>query len=212
MADLTLIHTAEVHVASFASLAPNANLSQIVRSDWLSRAQDGIDDSLRNEIISTIASLEGPVLCSCTTIGEVAETAGATRIDWPMMQQAAQTGGPVLMAYCLDSTRSPSSALLRRAFSEIGEPPDFTLLNLTDLWHLFETGDMTAFAEAITAAVLAALATHPKTSAVVLAQASMKEAGPNMAPLLEIPVLTSPEIALQALLPAGHDSLPPKGA
>ncbi|WP_122075797.1 hypothetical protein [Pseudophaeobacter sp. EL27] len=212
MADLTLIHTAEVHVASFASLAPDASLSQIVRADWLARARDGIDDSLRDEIASTIKGLKGPVLCSCTTIGEVAEIAGATRIDWPMMQQAALTGGPVLMAYCLDSTRTPSSALLRRAFSEIGASPDFTLLNLTDLWHLFETGDMTAFAEAITTAVLAALATRPKTSAVVLAQASMKEAGPNLASQLDIPVLTSPETALQALLPAGHDSLSPKGA
>jgi len=212
MTDLTLIHTAEVHVASFASLAPEANLSQIVRSDWLARAQGGIDDCLRDEITSTIDGLKGPVLCSCTTIGAVAEAAGATRIDWPMMQKAAQIGGPVLLAYCLDSTRTPSSALLRRAFSEIGASPDFTLLDLTDLWHLFEAGDIGAFAEAITTAVLAALATRPETSAVVLAQASMKEAGPSLAPLLEIPVLTSPEIALQALLPAGHGSLSPKDA
>ena len=145
MADLTLIHTAEVHVASLASLAPEARLNHIVRSDWLARAQGGIDVNLRDEIISTIKDLNGPILCSCTTIGEVAEAAGATRIDWPMMQQAAQTGGPVLMAYCLDSTRAPSSALLRRAFLEIGAPPDFTLLNLTDLWHLFEAGDNIAF-------------------------------------------------------------------
>ncbi|WP_306419486.1 hypothetical protein [Parasedimentitalea maritima] len=128
MTKLTLFHTAHVHVDTFNTLAPDAELDHTVREDWLARAQDGIDEVLATEIASAIQAADGPVLCSCTTIGEVAEAAGATRIDWPMMQESAKIGGPVLMVYCLDSTAEPSEALLRRAFGEMD--PQLTCLKL----------------------------------------------------------------------------------
>lgn len=212
MAALTLFHTAEVHVETFDRLAPKADLTHVVRPDWLERAQGDIDSDLRQEITQAIAAVPGASLCTCTTIGELAETAGATRIDWPMMQIAARIGGPVLMAYCLDSTLAPSSALLRRAFQETGQPAEVHPLDLTTAWPLFQAGDTAGFAAAITAAIMAELKTRPEISAVVLAQASMAAAGAPLRSQLDIPVLTSPEIALQALLPSKHKQTEPKGA
>ncbi|KPD10649.1 hypothetical protein [Phaeobacter sp. 11ANDIMAR09] len=207
MADLTLLHTAQVHVDRFATLVPGAQLQQIVRPDWLARAQNGIDDTLRRDITETIGALQGPVLCSCTTIGEVAETAGATRIDWPMMQEAARIGGPILMTYCLNSTLEPSCALLRRAFHEIGHPPDLHPFDLAALWPLFEAGETAAFAKAISTALLTELSKRPDIAAVVLAQASMAGAAELLKDKTDVPILSSPQIALRTLLP--KDLCPP---
>ncbi|MVO15268.1 hypothetical protein [Parasedimentitalea huanghaiensis] len=200
MTKLTLFHTAHVHADTFNTLAPNAELDHTVREDWLARAQDGIDEFLATEIASAIQAADGPVLCSCTTIGEVAEQAGATRIDWPMMQEAAQIGGPVLMAYCLDSTAAPSEALLRRAFGE--DDPQLTCLKLAQHWPLFEAGEIDDFANALAADIKATLEQN-QFSCVVLAQASMAGAAKVLRAITDVLVLASPEIAVRYLLTEG---------
>ncbi|NRB16580.1 MAG: hypothetical protein HRU33_03090 [Rhodobacteraceae bacterium] len=197
MTDLTLLHTAQVHCATFDRLAPQADLHHVVRPDWLARAQNGIDDQLVAEITAAVTAAEAPVLCSCTTIGAVAEAAGAIRIDWPMMMQAALIGGPVLLAYCLDSTAHPSQALLRRAFGR--SDPQLTCLQLAPHWPLFEAGQTASFNQALAADIEQALTQQPY-GCVVLAQASM--AGVAGMIQTDVPVLASPEIAAQALLPA----------
>lgn len=204
MSDLTLFHTADVHVATFDALAPAAQLTHIVRPDWLARAQGGIDAELRDEIATAIQAASGPVLCSCTTIGEAAEAAGATRIDWPMMQRAAQTeataAGPVLLVYCLDSTKEPSTTLLERAFAQLAAKPNIQPLPLTDLWPLFEAGDRDGFNDQIATRVQAELEKTPDTSCVVLAQASMAGAKDLLQDITDVPVLASPAIAVETLL------------
>ncbi|MBY6067761.1 hypothetical protein KUW17_13470 [Leisingera aquaemixtae] len=197
MPDLTLLHTAEVHVETFRALAPEAALDQQVRPDWLERAQGGIDAGLRAEIAGAVAAADGPVLCTCTTLGPAAEDAGAIRIDWPMMQEAARTGGPVLMAYCLESTAGPSEALLRRAFGAC--EPELTCLELGRHWPLFEAGDSAGFAAAIAEDVAEALAAMD-FACVVLAQASMAGAAELLRDQSRVPVLASPEIAARVLL------------
>ena len=147
MTDLTLIHTAQVHCDTFDRLAPHADLSHTVRPDWLARAQNGIDDRLAAEITAAVKATEGPVLCSCTTLGAVAESAGAIRIDWPMMHRAAEIGGPVLLVYCLDSTAQPSQELLQRAFGT--SDPQMTRLLLAQHWPLFEAGELDVFNRAL---------------------------------------------------------------
>ncbi|MCD9148067.1 hypothetical protein [Pseudophaeobacter flagellatus] len=201
MPDLTLFHTAEVHVASFDALAPQAQLAHVVRPDWLTRAQTGMTAELRLEISAAIEATSGPVLCSCTTIGAVAEAAGATRIDWPMMQRAAEIGGPVMMAYCLDSTRAPSTALLERAFAERGSAAEIRTLPLPRLWHHFTNGDSALFHAEIASQVETSLALAADTSCVVLAQASMAGAKDLLLHRTVLPVLASPAIAMETLLP-----------
>ncbi|MEW2912880.1 hypothetical protein [Leisingera sp. JC11] len=204
MPDLTLLHTAEVHVETFRALAPEAELDQQVRADWLARARGGSDAGLEAEIAAAVAAADGPVLCTCTTLGPAAEEAGAIRIDWPMMQEAARIGGPVLMAYCLESTAGPSEALLRRAFG--ARDPDLTCLELGHHWPLFEAGDGAGFAAAIAADVAEALAAMD-FACVVLAQASMAGSAELLREQTRVPVLASPEIAMQVLLAGEKDSV-----
>lgn len=199
---LTLIHTAEVHKATFDALrdhlAPGADLHHVIRPDWLTRARAG-DESINTELADTIAAAPGPTLCTCTTLGPLAESLGALRIDWPMMQAAAHTGGSILLAYALDSTYEPSLALLDRALEATGTRQKVHPLPLTQYWPLFEAGEHAAFTSVIAGEIRQAAMTLPKLSCVVLAQASMAPAADRLSDM-RVPVLASPELALRAAL------------
>lgn len=206
---VTLFHTADVHRATFEALcdamAPGTELIHVVRPDWLARAQGGISAELDTDIAKTIAAADGPALCTCTTIGPVAEAAGAVRVDWPMMQAAARAGGPVVLAYCLNSTLAPSQALLQRALAEAETQAEVRLLDLGQCWPLFEAGDVAAFSSGIAEKIRQAVTAQGGVGCVVLAQASMAGAAEVLADL-EVPVLASPELALRAVLAASATS------
>ncbi len=200
---ITLLHTAEVHRERFDRIrdriAPDMILKHVVRPRWLQRAQDGIDAALEQEIAGVIARAPGPVLCTCTTLGPAAESAGAMRVDWPMMRAAARAQGPVLMAFCLESTYAPSLALLERALAEQGTPQKVYPLPMPQYWPLFEAGEADAFDAVIGGEVRQAVAAQGDVAAVVLAQASMSGAAARLEDL-GVPVLSSPELALRAVL------------
>ena len=202
---LTLLHTAQIHQDAFDALrdriAPGRALRHVVRPDWLARSQAGVPDDVAAEIAEAVAQAKGGVLCTCTTIGAAAEAAGALRVDWPMMQDAARSGGDVLLVYTLESTRAPSLALLERALGETGQGADVHLLALTQFWPLFEAGERDAFEAAIAGGVRDALRDITGLGAVVLAQGSMAGAAGRLADL-GIPVLASPELALTCALAA----------
>lgn len=210
MTKITLIHTSPVHVPVFkalhAQLAPNDDLTQIVREDWLTQAQKtGVLPSLEQEIASTIEAAQGSaalgkaeqrtVICTCTTIGAAAAKAGAIRIDAPMMEEAAKIGGPVLLVYALQSTATASTELLKAAFRDMGKDAIIHPLFLGEFWPLFETGEHQAFAACIAGAVRHALR-DTRAACVVLAQASMASSA-TLLDDLATPVLTSPEFALR---------------
>lgn len=195
---LTLLHTSSAHVPVFAALrdriAPGAALDQAVREDWLAEARaKGVTDDLAARIAALVARTPGPVICTCTTLGPVAEAAGATRIDRPMMQAAGRIGGRILMAYALESTAAPSRQLLAE---QLDRDSVILPLDLTALWPLFEAGEHSRFHAGIAAAVAQA-ARREGADCVVLAQVSMAGAR-EMLPECGAPVLSSPEIALRA--------------
>ncbi|MFX0545395.1 hypothetical protein ACEWPL_007595 [Roseovarius sp. S1116L3] len=204
---LTLLHTAEVHRATFdaiaARIAPGVLLHHVVRPDWLARAQGGIEAPLEAEIAEALSAAHGPVLCSCTTLGPVAGALGAIRIDAPMMDEAAriaeETGGDIVMAYCLQSTLTPSAALLDAALEARGHRAKVHALSLAQFWPLFEAGQIAPFHAVIASGIRENMASAPRAACVVLAQASMAGAAPLL-PGLGLPVLTSPETALRAAL------------
>jgi hypothetical protein len=202
---LTLLHTAEIHRQAFDALgdriAPERRLRHVVRPDWLARSQAGVPKDVAAEIAQAVTEAEGGVLCTCTTIGPAAEAAGAMRVDWPMMQAAARSQGPVLLVYTLESTLEPSLALLRRALDEAGHPGAVHLLALTQFWPLFQAGERTAFEAAIAGGVRDAARDREGLGAVVLAQGSMAGVAPRLADL-GVPVLSSPELALRCALAA----------
>ena len=200
---LTLLHTAEIHRATFddlaARIAPEATLVHHVHVAWLESAQNGISPALRDDISQLIKSADGPVICTCTTLGEVAAAAGATRIDTPMMARAAAIGGPVLLVFCVESTRTPSTALLTDAINGTGQTADIRPLFLGALWPLFLAGETEGFHAAIASAVRGEVRQHPDITAVVLAQVSMAGAALQLNDL-PVPVLASPEMALRDAL------------
>ncbi len=194
---ITLLHTAQVHVARFDALAaqhaPDAVLTHVVRPDLLDRARaGGITDDLRADL----AACFGPAvtLCTCTTLGPAAEATGAIRIDRPMMQQAARAGGRVLLVVALDSTLDASRRLLASCIEQAGADTEIDTLLIPQIWPLFEAGDVRGFAKATASHVNTALDAH---SAVILAQVSMTDAAPY---ITGAPVLTAPEAALQSAL------------
>lgn len=205
--DITLLHTAQSHVARFDALrdriAPSAKLTHIVRPDWLSHArQSGLDQWLRAELHqAATAGTDGPVLCTCTTIGPLAGEVGAMRIDAPVMRAAASIGGRICLAYSLTSTIVPSRAMLVDALAVGHEPAQIDLLDLTHAWPAFERGDQRAFASEIAEGVCRHLTQTSDTRVVVLAQASMDVAMPLLRDA-DAPVLAAPEMAFRAMLAA----------
>lgn len=204
---LTLLHTAEAHRATFdelaARIAPAARLRHIVRPDWLERAQGGVDAALQAEIAAAIRAADGPVLCTCTTLGPVVAGLGAQRIDAPMMEEgariAAKAQGAIVMVYCLESTLASSAALLDAALERAAHKARVHVLNLGQFWPLFEAGQVQPFHAVIASAIRENIASAPDAACVMLAQASMAGAAPLLDGL-DIPVLTSPELALRAAL------------
>ena len=198
-----MFHTAQVHCATFDALrdriAPEVKLTHIVRPDWLERAQGGVSPGLSMEITSAIMAATDKVICTCTSIGPTAARAGALRIDQPMMQAAAKTGGPALMAYCLDSTLKPSLDLLESAMKTAGNASKIHPLPLNALWPLFEVGQTEAFSKGIADAIRIYVNDTPGMASVVLATASMAGAAEMLADLA-VPVLASPELAFQSAI------------
>lgn len=200
---ITLIHTAEIHRESFSALAvrlaPDAKVMQHVRVDWLERARKhGVRQGLIDELAELIHAAPGPVICTCTTLGEAAAALGAIRVDAPMMAEAATAGGPILMVYALESTLKPSLAALEQALADAEHQTQVLPLFIGQFWPLFEAGEVQAFTACVAGAVRDAVE-HNDVGCVVLAQASMAAAAPLLANLGK-PVFTSPESALRAAL------------
>src|SRR6476661_1546288 len=102
--DIAFLHTSPVHVPTFEKLmqevAPDLRVSHIVREDLLADAQrDGIGDSsliarIRKAMTDAGASGAAVVVCTCSTIGGVAESMNtegafiAARIDRAMADKA----------------------------------------------------------------------------------------------------------------------------
>ena len=199
-----LFHTSDTHPVRFDRLrdriAPGTDLVHHVHEDWLDRARtEGLTDGLVAEIGAAISAETGPKLCTCTTIGHIAEAAGATRIDRPLMEAAARVGGRVLLVYCLESTADGSYRLLRDCIDGAGESAVIERLALTRLWPIFESGDAAGFADAIAAGIEDRLRVHPRPDCIVLAQASMADAADSLGGC-GVPVLSGPELALRAAL------------
>jgi hypothetical protein len=207
MADIVFIHTSPVHVATFDALlkevAPQRRAVHIVREDLLAQAQRvGIRDAgLAAEVQAALkraAGDGGVVVCTCSTLGGLAESTGAvegvpvTRIDRAMADQAVQRGAPVLMVAALQSTLQPTETLLRSSAHRLGLPLVLRSLWVEPAWPHFEAGRHDDYIAAIVTAVRAAVQAG---ETVVLAQASMAPAAEHLVQL-GITTLTSPRLGV----------------
>ncbi|MEU9621067.1 aspartate/glutamate racemase family protein [Streptomyces sp. NPDC088251] len=200
---LVLLHTSPVHVPVFDALRdtdhPGLALRHLVYEDLLTRARESGPESVSGEIRALLAGAvaEGAsaVLCTCSTIGGVAESAAATlgvpvlRVDRPMAAAAAERKRVVVLA-TVTGTLEPTLALLAE---EAGDRPvEVRTVMVDGAWACFEAGDRDGYLDRIAAAADAVT----DADVIVLAQASMADAVTRTA--TGIPVLSSPRPGLAA--------------
>lgn len=222
---LGFLHTSPVHVAPFDALVaatdPSATSVSVVEELLLSRARAGASDTdLREGVRAALDSLAragaAAVVCTCSTLGALAEDLGrerglpVVRVDRPMAERAVRSPGGrpgtvrVLVAVALASTLGPTTELLTASAAAAGRAVEIDVLRCDDAWTLFEAGRADAFAAAVAELVRAALdpASGARTASadvVVLAQASMARAADLLGDLA-VPVLTSPTEAVRYAL------------
>ena len=211
---LALLHTAEVHVQTFtrllAELAPGSEALHTVDCSLLDAARGNglghpsviaaVGDGVRRAAGADAGRF---VLCTCSTIGGIAERSGreaglpVLRVDRPMAARAAREASRVLIVAALESTLAPTLALLAEEARAAGRSPEVVTRLCPSAWPLFEAGRINEYLQAIARAV----DRHAEQAdMVLLAQASMAPA----AALCRTPqpVLSSPRTGLAAALAA----------
>jgi hypothetical protein len=207
--DLAFLHTSDVHVQTFAQLAtevdPAVRVRHVVVPELLAQARSaGLTPALvaRVHRAMTRAASSGArtVVCTCSSIGGAAESAGGTframRIDRAMADQAVKRGRRILVVAALQSTLRPTRELLEDSARRAGTRIEPEELLAPGAWALFERGDANGYAAAVAAAIRAGAASF---DVVVLAQASMAAAAEQCADL-GVPILSSPRLGVQAAL------------
>ncbi|MFE1751699.1 aspartate/glutamate racemase family protein [Streptomyces anandii] len=213
MPTLALLHTSPLHVPVFDALRdedhPGLRLRHLVDEELLSRAREEGPEAVRDEARAVLdrAVAEGAraVLCTCSTLGAVAETEGARagrtvpvlRLDRPMAAEAVALGPRVLVVAALESTLAPTVALVDEEARRAGRPVTVRTLLADGAWPRFESGDTAGYVREVAAAVDTA-AGH--ADVVVLAQASMAPA--QRLTTATVPVLSSPRPGLAAAVRA----------
>ncbi|MFI9045748.1 aspartate/glutamate racemase family protein [Streptomyces sp. NPDC053427] len=203
---LTLLHTSPVHVPVFDALrdeeAPGLALRHLVRPELLERAREQGPDAVAEEVAAALsgAARAGAraALCTCSTIGSVAEAAGAAlglpvlRVDRPMAAAAVAAGPRIVVLAALESTLGPTRDLIAEEAERAGREVRVRTVLVPGAWERFEAGDTEGYLEAVAAAAREV----PAADAIVLAQASMAPAAGRLTG--GVPVLSSPRPGLRA--------------
>ncbi|MEV5204103.1 aspartate/glutamate racemase family protein [Streptomyces sp. NPDC053720] len=206
---LALLHTSPVHVPVFDALRdvghPGLALRHLVREDLLARARESGPEAVAGDVGALLAGAVADgaraVLCTCSTIGAVAEAESATlgvpvlRVDRPMAAAAAARDRVVVLA-SITGTLAPTLALLAE---EAGDRAvDVRAVVVDGAWARFEAGDRDGYLDLVAAAADAVT----DCDAIVLAQASMADAVTRT--VTRIPVLSSPGPGLDAAAAAAR--------
>lgn len=211
--NIAFVHTGEVHVETFgklmAEIAPNVNVYHVVDESLLDEARElgltadvaqRINNAMRNAA-STSARI---VVCTCSTIGGIAEEQNgdvdftAMRIDRAMADEAVTRGPRILVAAAVESTLDPTRELIESSAQKLDASPEIEMLHIQDAWQHFEAGDQAQYVQVIADQLAQSWRGY---DIAVLAQASMAEAV-DLCEGVEIPVLSSPRIGVQAAVSA----------
>ncbi|MFD0294097.1 arylsulfatase [Streptomyces sp. NPDC127061] len=206
---LALLHTSPVHIPVFDALRdaghPGLALRHLVHEDLLVRARESGPEAVAGDVRALLAGAVADgaraVLCTCSTIGAVAEAESVTlgvpvlRVDRPMAADAAARDRVVVLA-SITGTLAPTLALLAE---EAGDRAvDVRTVVVDGAWERFEAGDRDGYLDLVAAAADAVT----DCDVIVLAQASM--AGAVTRTVTRIPVLSSPGPGLAAAAAAAR--------
>ncbi|MGA4838400.1 aspartate/glutamate racemase family protein [Streptomyces sp. G45] len=203
---LALLHTSAAHVPVFDALRdadhPGLTLRHLVRAHLLDRARahgpDAAADGVRAALADAMAAGADAVLCTCSTIGGVAESHAADagvpvlRVDRPMAAAAVRTGRRVTVVATVASTLEPTTALLKEEAARHTRTVDVTTVLVDGAWERFEAGDQEGYLRRVTDAVDRV----EGADAIVLAQGSTAPAAARAT--TAVPVLASPRTGLRA--------------
>ncbi len=214
MTTVGFLHTSPVHVPTFRALVdellPGAEVIEVVDEFLLDQARrlgtrdviviGGVADRIA-QLVATDA-----VVCTCSTIGGIAELVGhesdtkVVRVDRAMAERAVELAvagaGRIAVVAAVDSTLEPTRALLDEVMLATGARADVTLQLVPGAWERFEAGDEEGYLDAVASALPAVAA---DVDVVGLAQASMAPSVGRVVPELDVPVLSSPRLAIEAL-------------
>ena len=221
-----LVHTVPALAGAFHDLIraadPGLRQVHIAHAELLDRAIDtGVTDEVRALVAEHVQHLEesgcAAVLVTCSSIGEAAEEAAATagipvlRVDAAMAVEAVSvalratdaTGGPgagrIAVLATLEATLGPTGRLLEREIAASGRAVTLTSAVIAGAVDARDAGDLSEHDRLIAAAARDAAA---NADVLVFAQASMAKAlGSEQ---LGVPVLTSPEGGVAALVAAAR--------
>ncbi|WP_416479040.1 aspartate/glutamate racemase family protein [Streptomyces sp. LKA04] len=203
---LALLHTSPVHVPVFDALRdaahPGLELRHHVHAELLERARregpEAVTEAVGDVLRRAVAQGARAVLCTCSTIGAVAESAAAgvpvLRGDRPMAAAAVAAGPRVVVLAALRSTLAPTAALVEEEAGRAGRPLLLRTRLVEGAWDRFEAGDTEGYLRLVAEAAEAV--TADDTDVVVLAQASMAPA--REVARTPVPVLASPALGLAA--------------
>ena len=209
--DITFLHTGEIHVATFEQLLGELNdgirAQHIVDEELLNSArQNGITPDLEKRIdaamLKGVSDDSSLVVCTCSSIGGVAEGTGtrhgfkSMRIDRAMADEAVDIGNRILVLAALESTLEPTAELIKSSAERKNKSPEIELKQVDNAWPHFESGDLDQYSRRIGEAIVE----YAKDfDVVVLAQASMSKAV-DYCEGVKTPVLSSPRIGVKAAL------------
>lgn len=212
MTTVGFLHTAGEHETTFAALVAEldaaASVVTVVDAALLADARVGgpDDPQLRADVRRRLTELADAgcqrVVCTCSTIGAVAEDAGrdlglaVSRVDRPMAEAAVAIGGRIVVLATVESTIGPTSALLVAVASAAGVDVDLRAELVAGAWEHFEAGELPSYHRSIADEIERAAG---RCDVVVLAQASMAPAA-DLAVGVDVPVLTSSRLAVEQLL------------
>ncbi|WP_329329132.1 aspartate/glutamate racemase family protein [Streptomyces mirabilis] len=201
---LALLHTSPLHIPVFDALRDEDHqgleLRHMVDEELLARARRegpaAVAGEVRAALDRAVADGARAVLCTCSTIGAVAEEAGAgvpvLRVDRPMAAAAVAAGPRVVVVATSGSTLEPTVALVEEEARAAGRSVRVRTLLVDGAWARFEAGDIDGYVRSVATAADSVT----DADAIVLAQASMTPA--QRLTTTAVPVLSSPRPGLAA--------------
>ncbi len=211
---LAFLHTLDANVSAFEDLVRASGSDCVVahrvdesvlKDVFVKGAMDeGIEERIRTDLSELVDDGADLVVCTCSSIGAVAEAMNASstveiqRIDRAMADEAVRVGDRIVLAASLSSTLGPTRELLESSASRLAKSISVKEVVIADAWKYFEAGDRSGYVEAIAKGLEAEIASG---DVIVLAQASMADAA-RLVSDCPIPILSSPGLGVDRALAA----------
>lgn len=211
MPRLAVVHTVASLVDTFKSLLARAYpalnsfhvLDESLLQDLIRHGPSvGIDRRVAMHAVLARDAGASLMLFTCSSTSPAIDVARRLvdipilKIDDPMAERAVELGRRIGIVCTAKSTKGPSETLIRSHAAAKGKSVEIVSVLQSDAYEARLAGRHGAHDEIVTNAALS-LAVHCEV--IVLAQASLAHLGPSLQAQVQVPVLSSPALCLEAL-------------